>query len=1173
MNYKFNSLYDKIYKNFIRGVYGDPKIPTKAEVTNKINEITSNDYSPVTNQSNLADLDINKLSSSFYNIIDDLDVLFSSVERESQSILDQLTNSLKEHNGTKREIKQINKRADDISVGKLGDSNLQYNFTEIFEDLSNIDTTVSGPVDLENGCFSISNDLSRNISLNHYNGKKLEFSVVQNYSHLKSYGYLGTTDAGTILDPDDSRTLTYQVVTNKPTPLKIVTSIQLTSNAEPVLINGLLINIDSILTKGKLRIYYRGKDAAWHDVKPVSIKNINSDKIEFSFDPIDTSHIKLEFIKNKPDVNNSNEYLIAIKSLVIFNASRNSSAILQSKPISIQSYDNEHPVVESLTAKVDIDITNESNYKLYVAKDVKISGAFKDYQGNVVSAESPNIYTFDSSYADYVYLSDLLSLPNTISGIAVYKSRDYEWLELSDKDSVGTSVSKTVDFNLTYPNNLIDNSLYTNGKPSYLFGDSTYTGPWPTGTGDWYLSGWCNSDNAWWDPYLSGMVGSGILVSGVDVAALLGIPYTGIQDQYGNLHADILSHPLYSGQWLGYGSGDGQSIGYIFGYKDPSTSLAIKFGEYDENLNGWWRPSTTAIGPTGLLAGYIDENGELLDIYKSVTPDFKIANHNFWKIYKFGTTENVILPSIRLYTYQERPVGSQSDYYPHSFIWQHKKTSDIKSSTKEGLTGDTSLTTFEGYTLDISDLISSEDEYIFDGISEIRLHNTNVVLVSDDYTLTPASSKPTTIDLSLLATTKPHLTTNGASFDVTYTYRSKNEYQSKWVGYAIVSSNSNEPNIKIPNIDIYGKPGVPVIDKITVENLDTGDIKTYKSVGDAFNIDLQSSNSTSNTHYKISIFCASDDETGYCAKFNRYHSWVPYHKSDRKSITVSPGIKIVSNLHPLKITTMGDMVNNPSLALSKAALYSTLNNDKYIVVKQPSKRFFPGYYFNETQKEYKEYKYAKIPNRGHWIRRGYASDFSKDIVYTTGSSGVNPGSLYITSTLAISGVRDNTWNNGSCLIKYPNTSGNVFYPVHTTFGYPINIDASETQTVNEVFYDGDIDPRAPTIEKGYVGSTQHLLWLSGYSLSQFTSYNSNNAYNNNQGGLYSVTNEIVDNKGFLYYNTGENLPEYYSISYKVLEDEQDNDSRFLYKLIVSSNEDSDVKPVIRSIRFIANEDI
>lgn len=1168
MDFKLKNLQDKVYRKFIRGEYGSPKIPNKNEVIQKILEMTELDANPIMSNDKMLDINIEDINKKFNNTIDDIDIIFDTIEDESAEILDQLTNSLKEHSGVKRELAQLNTRIDDISAGKLGTEYLQYTFTENFNNLNYIDSFKSSPIDIAAKQFYIKKNASKTLTLNHYNGKKLEFSIVQNFSKLEDYGYVGSSDAGVVLDPNDPRALTYRIKTNKASPIKVITSIQLSPTTEFIEINSVTIDIDSRQNKGQVRIYYRGTDSAWHDVTPLSILDIKGDRLHFNFDPVKTSHVKFEFIKNLPDSASTNEYFIILRSLSISSNTSLLYSAIQSKPIEVSSYSEEYPIVESIKSSVDVDLPQGTNYKLFVARDIVVSGVFKDKSGNVVNSDSANIVAFDSTHNGSVFLSELKNMADTVSGVAIYQSKEYDWIQIQDINSTGENIPKSIEFNITSPIDKTDNSIYTDGNPSYLFGDKRFSGPWPTGVGDWYLTGWCNSENEFWESNLSELVNSGILVSGINIADLVGVTYSEIEDANGNLHPLISGHASYSGQWLGYSSG----IGYAYGHISDVTNSTIKFGEYTNVINGLYRPISNAVTPFGISEQYTGDDGQLLDPYKNIIPDFYFNGSNFWKIYKFGSSENVITPSIRIYTYQEKPLYGDAYFYPHQFIWKYKSSWGVKTGTALELTSKTQMPTFEGYKIDISNLFSNNEEYILDGIIDIRVHNTNIVLNTEDYILTPMSSTPTQIDLTPLFKNRPDLVPTGAAFDVQYTYKIKNQYESTWSTFAIISESAINPNMYIQNVDDYNKSGTTIINKIDIENLSDGSIETISSTDDVFDIIFKRDpNVVGDQHYKIIIYCASDESTGFCAKYNSTSHWIPYDSMKTRSINVSQGVRLVSNLTPLKIVDMGSLMYGSSIYNSrKAAIYNTLDNKKYIVVKEPSKDNFPGYYFDSIKREFFINKSTRIENKDHWVRRYNSSDYTDTITYTTGSSGTAPGNVYITTELAELQYPDRFWNGGSCLSKYQNTNDGVYYPTHTTYGYPINLNSNAKELIVETYYDGDIDTRAPNTEQGHVGSIAHSGWLQSTYPSEFSSYMSTKI---STGSIkfYSVSG-VFDNKGFLFYNTAENLPTYYSISYKVINAKEKGNNRFLYKLVLNSNNDGNLSPVVKSVKFIINEE-
>ena len=83
MNYKVENLTKKIFRNFITGKYGPPMIPTESDVILKLESITSSDYDPITKDKAMKDIDIRHIKTTFNTIIDDIDILYDSIESES----------------------------------------------------------------------------------------------------------------------------------------------------------------------------------------------------------------------------------------------------------------------------------------------------------------------------------------------------------------------------------------------------------------------------------------------------------------------------------------------------------------------------------------------------------------------------------------------------------------------------------------------------------------------------------------------------------------------------------------------------------------------------------------------------------------------------------------------------------------------------------------------------------------------------------------------------------------------------------------------------------------------------------------------------------------------------------------------------------------------------------
>lgn len=1161
MDYKINNLRDKIYSAFIRGEYGPPKIPSPNEVLKKIESFTDSSYTPVTTSKRLSKMDYASISGKFSTIIDDIDVLFESIEDESNDILNQLTASIKEHNGVKRELRRVRARANDIINRRLGEEYLEYNFTESFDDVEFINAVYSDPIDTDAGVFTVLSSSSNLLTLNHYRDKKLEFNVIEAFSKIEEYGYIGETNATSVLSKGDPRSITYRIRTTRPTSLKTVLAVQLLPDGKPIEINAVGISLDSSITRGYIRLYYQN-NFQWKDVPALSLQEIKGDNVVFSFPTTEATHIKFEFIKDFPDVPSTNEYLFTINEIAISKSSNRSTAKLYSKPIIVEKYSTETPVVSNISCVVDADVPDGCGLKVYVSQDTTLSGQFIDSNGNPVFADSLEAVNFNPVATGFVYLSDMWARDG-LSGLDPYRGFDFNWKELKPTANTGNTVPDIIEFNTTTKHNPLDNSLFS-VSDWYLFGDEDYTGPWPQYTGLYgniFISGWCNSDNSMWDPFLSGAVASGWLVSGVDISSpsYLNIPYNLIEDSEGNINPDITVHALYSGQWLGYGRG------YPFNYFVESRSQYLKFGDYSSAVNGWWRPLSNAIESSGVNVDYGSGGYLNHDLYGLSLPDFHFNGINFYKIYKFGYTQNVIDSSIRLYSYGTRPVNTDNDYYDHNFIWTYRSNWSIESNTFLDLKDYTHYNDpdFTNYVISLPRLQNVSEEYMIDGIAEVRLHNTSVSFEKDiDYLVVQDSNgRPSGILLSPLNQNYSHIKPSGTSFDLVYNYRVKNRFVSTWTSYAIVSPNTfGTVTVKNPRLFSTVLTQKRIVDKIVVDDLDKNTSTEFKDSDGKIIFQLDASDSSTDRHFKVTMFCASDENSGFSGKSSSSQATHFIPSEIRDNIEVSKGIKFVSKLEAIKIVDLSTLIyDTPMSNDTRCALISDYNGEKYLVSKTPSKDIFPGYYFDSVSGVYFFDTRVLIRNKGHFIRKAEV-DSSLNI-FTTGSSGRIVSDPW--------NVTDTTWNNGSTLPEYPNTDSTKPFPNHSTWGYPITLDDSFTVLwTDSLLGSGSFDLRAPNRSDGQIGSNNWRVWLSGYNLDQLNAYDNTPGYYGRK--FLNVRAESIPNRGFLFYNTGENLPSFYSISYRTVKNINESYSRFLYKIELESNGSRTVVPKVRSIRFRVN---
>jgi hypothetical protein len=138
------------------------------------------------------------------------------------------------------------------------------------------------------------------------------------------------------------------------------------------------------------------------------------------------------------------------------------------------------------------------------------------------------------------------------------------------------------------------------------------------------------------------------------------------------------------------------------------------------------------------------------------------------------------------------------------------------------------------------------------------------------------------------------------------------------------------------------------------------------------------------------------------------------------------------------------------------------------------------------------------------------------------------------------------------------------YDNFSTYGHDINIKTENPTRQRKTLIAGDTDPRAPSKSESIIGSSDWLTWVGTAYPASLTAYNTN--------GVFSI-NEMCENRGFLFYNTAENLPAYYSLSYNTTKDNDDMSNRFVYKIDLETKGLNTAVPKVRSIRFEINKDI
>ncbi len=1058
MNRKIKLLHDKIYYNFITGLYGPPKIPDERDILRIVHSITKEDNEPITRGLKLDDIFIDDIRSNFNSIIDDIQLLYDSIEDQSTDISNQLTNSLKEHNGVKRELRNIDSKASDIRSGKIGKDYLKYVFTEDFNNLDNIDvtrtttdmTTKSPIVDIKSGSLYIPNSLIRLVDISHYYGRKLDIINTDYQGYIVDEGFEGHSNAAAIIDINDPKRLVYRVKTSLPTALNSSFVIQLNSQRNPVKINGIAMSIDSEDTGGLLNIQYKD-NAQWKSIPDIPFNELSQDKLVFRFESIETTHLKFRFIKESPDLLDSNEYFIVIDNLSIVEADTYKRATMYSKSIKISPYDTEKVVIGNLGVEAQGYIPDGCSVDVSVANDKLVKGYFEDENDNYVSSNSIHIDHFvsdsSSTYPErHILLSDIKNNPEA-DNISSYNSVTHDWkiVKSFNNTDYQPGIINFAKMNIKDP---FDNTIYQ--ERLIKFGDDAYysaygTYPQPGQSLDpWFLSGVIDTSNPFYS-YMDGYIDSGLLISGLNYET---------------------------------------PTGYPVNYYNSSLERRWVFGDKHSVLDGWWRPDSILVTPTGLIST------DVLD----VDPDFYFNGIKFYKIYKLSSTSRPVESSLKLYMYQTKPAfgpqyltGEAQDYYPHNLIWNYNSRDIIGTAEYNTTTSSNYTHQFPGSGA-FSLPLSSGQILIENSVRDVHYMGHNNILEEDIHydLVNDWNNSRWIMDLNPCVSTTSYLASQ--HIHVKYSYKYQDAYTSYWDGYILASS---QGKIKIKQSLYKNKP---VVDRVDISTLNGKTV--HSDILSEENVVISLEKDT----YKIRIFCLSDDNTKYAA-----NEWSPYSRS---FIETDTDMKLVPKVLPIKMIDFDILLHStPYENDNRASIITSHDGSRYVVIKEPSKNILQGYYYNGYYSSYMKDSNHLIRNIGHYKRQFMDPTSASGYLlkeYITGSSG----------NLIVSGIygydtpytQDLAWNRGHLYpVDFENYDNDKLFTQRYTFGNPIDLE------------------------------------------------------------------DTPSNKGHLFYNTAENLPEFYTIEYGIVNEYDPTLDRFLYKVQLNSEHETNT-PVVDSIKFTINKE-
>ena len=804
-------LFDKIKRDYLTGkITGVAHIPSDQEVQRSIDSALASASNGI--MGSLTTISRKSVSNpltyntNFETVGDNLKYILGEIYNNLNETIDIINNSTLEKNQILRELKMANIDFSDIETGSLHADGLKYLISDHFYDTEKVDLSrTTAMLNLNAGLISLDPVKSAYLSFPHYrNQTVINFTVTEGFSKVLKQEQVPFTSFGAIFSDDDTDHWEYKITTSAPTQLEGHFILKLSEIGDSVDINDISFRFASSKSGSSdadmIAVYYMGMDKTDRNWRLVSNgkQEIKGEELQIKFPTINTTHLKVVWTKFYPDDNVKMEYNFGLIALKVGHVTSVYESVLVTKALEIQPYQNENPTIYAVELNAQKSIQEGSNIHFYVGVDEPVSGKIVDTSNNIVdiTSESASSFVANGSGEDYYSYASQLRDAQHISGTFTYKNWDPKWQEISTVDTQITATPNQLFFNVSDIDHAVLDLYYT---APILWGDSSYTGPWP-------------------------------------VAA-----YTG----------------SWADNWDGTPNGFPQS-GYIWG-EDPLTTAGIWWGDAKE-FAGWWRPHTPSCSGTitwndtnkisipDFIVPVYDTNGNPVYEYNKYTQQMVPLQKTFWKVFKWPSTSLPIPGTVKL---QARNSTSVSEVIDNKNVWKWNYKSKV---SVEDITISFDLdenTRFYTIKLEKQILDKTDIKILQDSVRDVQIASTTPGTIEDyfveygyDYIVDPDTKlfQRQATEPSYLADAhatiifgenvaeyrartgnkKPHIT-------LTLSYTCKSDIVASWDGIFFVPSESSN----IPTCRATVPEG---IQKIVVQQFnDNGIILTTKEVTTSFN--------------------------------------------------------------------------------------------------------------------------------------------------------------------------------------------------------------------------------------------------------------------------------------------------------------------------------------------------
>ena len=692
-------LFEKIKLSIIRGdITGTPKLPTDKEIESEIDKsMNSSANGIIGSMTSLVPKSISSskdYSGNFLTIKDNIEYLLGEVFASMNSIIDIVNDSVLEKNQVLRDLKLMDVDFSDVEAGTLHNDGLKYVISDNFADISKVDSLrTTAQINLNAGSVSLNSLRSSYLSFNQYRNKtNTQFTITEGFSSVVSQQQTPGTRFGNIfLAGDDTNRWELIVNTSKNVNIEGYFTLQLSDIGDTIDINSIIMKlygVKSISENSDLITFsYLNQDKndkTWK-VIPGGVVSVTGPELDVKFPTINTTHIRVSWLKFYPDDIVKLNYLFSITELSIQHASSVFESDLISNSLQIQPYQNEQPVIVTTELEVKKQVQPGSSIDFYVGIDEPVAGKVIDQYGNVVDITSDAAVSFVPNGLDgngkpetYFSFASYLRDNTHINGITAYQHWEPKWQQITPKNETVPSIPNIIYFN-TSDFGKIGNDLYY--TTPIMWGDVNYTGVYPVTGNDWATN------------------------------------------------------------WNGIGLSP--KSGYIWG-EDPFTNAGVWWGDSSEHA-GWWRPNTPTASGTFLQPSIKSTPDFSIPVYSAdgnpvsfFNPfindgngDKDILRKEFYKIFKWPSNELPIHGTVKL---ANKRLTTSSDITNNNtkWLWNYSSNTEVVDCVVTfNIPTDANL-----YTIKLEDIIKykSDIRIIPDSIRDVKFTAVSPNSI-EDYTI------------------------------------------------------------------------------------------------------------------------------------------------------------------------------------------------------------------------------------------------------------------------------------------------------------------------------------------------------------------------------------------------------------------------------------------------------